>query len=61
MWILASIFEYTLLDGPEALWRLHWIGDRTLVLTAYDEFIRLDIDLVSLQKPVYSEEESGDY
>lgn len=54
----ASVFDYTITDGPPAVWDIHWIGETSLVLVAgEEEFIRMDISPDSLEETGCPEEE----
>lgn len=45
-----AVFNYTMLDGPSDLWRIHWIGDHSLLLVCGEqEFYRLDIEPDALE------------
>lgn len=53
----AAVFDYTITDGPDALWGVRWIGDSSLLLIAgEEEFVRMDFSPEYLQEPGCPEE-----
>lgn len=57
----AGVFDYTITDGPPAVWGIHWISETSLVLVAGKErSIRMDISPDSLQEAGCPEEEIGE-